>query len=716
MTKSGTGTLLVAGPYTVSGQTAVTGGILELQSPTNTFPVGPVINNGGTLQVDSTASVTIPATSIGTIPPVAPSTVTTQSTGNLHVAGGTLVATGTITLGAVSDSGGGAVITIDPHSNATFTTINYNSSNDGGLITVLGGNMTVGTLNVNRSGATSGKLVDLSKGVIVNDTDSLALASPSPAIVNIGNVTLATNNSYSSLSLISGTVNVSGPFLDSALTSGGTGPVRGGVLQVTGGTLTSTDPNGLQMARVSGGQRCRRQLPRRHRFSLAEINMFPQGAPPAGGSFSATVTLGGTSTNSTDGLYLGAGGIQANVTGGSTPSVILNGGTLVLGATANWTAAASVPFALNGPGSSIVQAADSLGNPFNITIAGPITGPGAITKTGGGTLTLSGATTNFLSNTEVNQGTLALDVTGSIQSVGVDVNPNAAFEFLAQTAGTGPLARNVPLGINLNGGNLVMALAPAPQSLNRSVLLAAPSGNNALTINSGTVDLSNNDMIYQNGGESGYGTINGLVAQGRGANGLWTGAGASGPYISSSAAATTATTSAKNTALAVVINDTNQTPAGSLSGTPLVASASPFNNGLTSFDGQPVNDGDVLVKYTYYGDALLTGSVIAADYTQIDNAFVIDKTTPGALTGWYNGDFNYDGKVNGDDYTLIDNAFNTQGAVSFAGISAGPANMIATNTDQIAGASSSAVPEPGTLGLLGIAAFGLIGRRKRRGQ
>ncbi len=82
--------------------------------------------------------------------------------------------------------------------------------------------------------------------------------------------------------------------------------------------------------------------------------------------------------------------------------------------------------------------------------------------------------------------------------------------------------------------------------------------------------------------------------------------------------------------------------------------------------------------------------------------------------GWFNGDFNYDGKINGDDYSLIDNAFNTQGSVSLAGISAGPTEMIATNTSQIAGASVSAVPEPTTLGMLGIGAAGLLTRRRRR--
>jgi hypothetical protein len=158
-------------------------------------------------------------------------------------------------------------------------------------------------------------------------------------------------------------------------------------------------------------------------------------------------------------------------------------------------------------------------------------------------------------------------------------------------------------------------------------------------------------------------------------------------------------------ALAAVINDTNQS--GTLSTTPL----------MSTFDGVPVADGDILVKYTYYGDATLTGSVTAADYLQIDNAYSYNQAHPSTpLTGWYNGDFNYDGVINGDDYSLIDNAYNSQGSASFAGVSAGPANMIAGDTDQIAPAAvaSPAVPEPGTFSLIGLGAVGLLARRRRR--
>jgi hypothetical protein len=94
------------------------------------------------------------------------------------------------------------------------------------------------------------------------------------------------------------------------------------------------------------------------------------------------------------------------------------------------------------------------------------------------------------------------------------------------------------------------------------------------------------------------------------------------------------------------------------------------------------------------------------DYSRIDNAYLADRTHPGEYTGWYNGDFNYDGVIDGSDYTLIDNAFNTQGAQLSI--------EIASATAQIAGSAATGVPEPATLGLIGIASLGMLSQRRQR--
>jgi hypothetical protein len=216
-----------------------------------------------------------------------------------------------------------------------------------------------------------------------------------------------------------------------------------------------------------------------------------------------------------------------------------------------------------------------------------------------------------------------------------------------------------------------------------------------LTAWQGKLDLGSNDMIVHGGSIV---NITGQIEQGRNSGvSPWTGSNG----ITSSSATGTPTL----TALAVELNSDGSSANGGL-GNPLVA----------SFDGQTVTETDVLVKYTFVGDADLSGTITAADYLLIDSAFNYNSNPANAghlEAGWRNGDFNYDSVINGDDYTLIDNAFNSQGTTTYAADSAGPAEMIANDTSQIAGAGSSAVPEPSTLGLIGIGALGLLSRHRR---
>ncbi len=190
--------------------------------------------------------------------------------------------------------------------------------------------------------------------------------------------------------------------------------------------------------------------------------------------------------------------------------------------------------------------------------------------------------------------------------------------------------------------------------------------------NAGLLDLSANDLIVHGGNLT---TLSGQIASGYN-GGHWNGS----TGITSSAAAS-------DTALAI------ESDSNGMGGT--------F---FTTFDGVAVGASDVLVKYTYLGDANLDGIVNGSDFTLIDNGF------NSALTGWRNGDFNYDGVVNGDDYTLIDNAFNTQGA----SLAVAPAEMVASDTAQIADAARASVPEPTTLGLGIVVLAGIYNQRRRR--
>jgi hypothetical protein len=75
----------------------------------------------------------------------------------------------------------------------------------------------------------------------------------------------------------------------------------------------------------------------------------------------------------------------------------------------------------------------------------------------------------------------------------------------------------------------------------------------------------------------------------------------------------------------------------------------------SEFGGLPLSIDEILVKYTYFGDADLSGEIDATDYSLIDNGYV------NRLSGWINGDFDYNGIIDATDYALIDNAFINQG-------------------------------------------------------
>jgi hypothetical protein len=111
--------------------------------------------------------------------------------------------------------------------------------------------------------------------------------------------------------------------------------------------------------------------------------------------------------------------------------------------------------------------------------------------------------------------------------------------------------------------------------------------------------------------------------------------------------------------------------------------------------GQVVTGSDVLVMYTYGGDANLDGKITVDDYGRID--FNVGLGT----SGWFNGDFNYDGKITVDDYGIIDFNVGIQGAPF-------PTSIAAGNPPTL-----SAVPEPAGLALL-VTTVSLTSRRRRR--
>ena len=150
----------------------------------------------------------------------------------------------------------------------------------------------------------------------------------------------------------------------------------------------------------------------------------------------------------------------------------------------------------------------------------------------------------------------------------------------------------------------------------------------------GVLDLTNGDLIVHDGAVgtwngSHYIGISGLIRSGRNGgswngNGIRTSVSTSGNYYSFGIATAQ---QAKNL--------TNPTD-------------------TTTFAGETVTGTDVLIKFTYGGDANIDGKINVDDYGRID--FNVGLGTD----GWFNGDFNYDGKITVDDYGIIDFNVGTQ--------------------------------------------------------
>jgi autotransporter-associated beta strand protein len=359
--------------------------------------------------------------------------------------------------------------------------------------------------------------------------------------------------------------------------------------------------------------------------------------------------------------YIGAGGMTTNFnTGTSTAVATVNlGGTAyatapVLAASAPWTTTENMTVTNSSSGLlATIKTANASGGAVNITLNGNMAGTGGIIKAGAGVLTLSGTNT-YTGTTNVSAGTLVLTQAASLAVAGTPLQVSSGALVVANNVGAS-------FGVTVNNIN-----------------------------NTGVINLNNNLLVI-NGTTNTLAAISTQVAAGFN-GGKWN--GATGITSGTAAADTT-----HLTALGTIVNDNG-------SGSPLYGSGGSI---AATLYGTTPADGNLLIKYTYYGDANLDGIVDGTDYSRIDNAFLNNQNSSNAaLTGWYNGDFNYDGVINGSDYTLIDNAFNTQGA-SLAAIVASP-------IAQLAGGGAPSVPEPASLGLLGIGAIGLLGRRHRAGS
>jgi autotransporter-associated beta strand protein len=343
---------------------------------------------------------------------------------------------------------------------------------------------------------------------------------------------------------------------------------------------------------------------------------------------------------------------------------------------------------------SSVQFDNSLHN-YILNGPGAVAGSGALTKTGTGVLTINNANT-YSGGTSLNAGTLNIN------------NPSAI--------GTGPLTIAGGTTINNTSGSAVTLTTNNAQNWNGDFTF---NGSNALNVGTGAVTLSADRTITVNGtgplavgGPIGGGAFR-LIKSGTGTlllsgNNTYTGvtsvqggtlvlkgAGAQNPVLSGAGAdlksgkllldytGSSDPVSTVKTILGAAY------PSNFTSGQIHSSNTSDLRKGIGYFDNS--SSSQLSLMYTYYGDTNLDGQVNIADFNALAANF---GTSSGAA--WQTGDFNYDGRVNLLDLNAIASNFGA------SPISLAPPAL------------GTLVPEPGSIGMLGLGLAAMIGRRRQK--
>ncbi len=589
--------------------------------------------------------------------------------------------------GAISGGGANSLVIFKGANNVTLTGSNTYT----GSTSITGGTVVlacpVGTAANNYGGAFQGN-VTISSNAILQLNASSQICNTSTQVLTINGGTLNLNgfdDTIGNLVMNGGTIQQSDSTLGLGITTGlvtignSTSTINGGLRSAspydfviaTGGIATVVGPignyntSGSQALLLEGGGSL--DFSGLSRLSSIDVRNGILQVSEGGtlGNVNTLLTLEAAGSISLNNQSLTVGDLSGNPGG----AVALGSGTLTVTSS---VAGSSFPGTINGTGSIIKTGTGTL------TITGPDISTGTTTVSAG---TLTMTTTSNFSSAAVNVAALAtLNFQGRLSST-----PNITTTGTVNiTPITGSGITQYPVGsISIAGvqgvGNGQVNIAAASPHANRILLQAS-----SLTFGGvpgalvGQLDLSNNDMVIHNGSLA---DVQNQILSGFD-GGDWQGQG-----IVSSAAATDPS---HLTTLAVISNDLG-------GGTPLFGLAGTMGKLFDNYNAYPT---DILIKYTYYGDANLDGQVDGTDYSRIDNGYLSHST------GWLNGDFNYDNTIDGSDYTLIDNAFNTQG------VNLTSSAEVAVPTVQIAGAS--AVPEPGTIALLAVAASALLLQRRPR--
>jgi fibronectin-binding autotransporter adhesin len=433
ITFAGTGTTTLTARETYTGSTTVNGGTLQLNVGSGTLNSTSAlfINNGGTVQVNSDNAF---AGSGGNVPvTIATGGVLTTTTSSLHLPGLLTLAGGTL---ATTGSPGG--------NQPSYGSYDLDK---GVLVTA---NSTISAMDVVPT-QVGGTQFNVASGATLSVTGTLVTTggSASTGVIKSGAGTLAfdADSSYSGGTIVNGGTLV--------LFGSGTGPgtIRG-ALTINAGTTVSAQV-GYALGYANGTQ-----------VTTLTVN---------GGTFDLAAAADGYGDGE-EGAYtnlvLSAGG---SVTSSGGDSFRFHNGYGISSAASSATNNISSPITiLDTSGVLVVNtAAGMTSSGVDLNISGSIGGAsGSLTKTGLGTLLLSGSST-YGGTTTVAAGTLSLGTTGTIAAgstlnlsggaLAITGSQTQTFGGTTVTAGTsaianagtlnlGPITRNVGGTIDFGSG------------------------------------------------------------------------------------------------------------------------------------------------------------------------------------------------------------------------------------------------------------------------
>ena len=447
LTKSSNGTLTLGGANTYTGRLTINGGSVALTSGGTLGGTNAVrIASGATLNLNNVNATVASVAEVGT-----------GNGGTISLGSGTLTVTGDaygLFQNSISGTGG---LT----KNGTGTLGLYGTQSFTGALTVNAGEL-------NSSVALASTNVTVSGGLLSTTTNSLA--DTAAVTVNGGTLRIGGSDAIGALSGSGGTVNItngSGLTTTVSTTSTYAGAIVGDgkLIKAGGGTFTLSGANAY-----SGN---------------TEIDA---GALAIGGgnlASGSTIYVGSGTNNSNAALNLSgtttlSNNMQVNVSGGS--------GTRTIAKTDATSQQASGAITLNT--NAIVNVAEAGGN---LNLSGVVSGSGRLTKSGSGTLVLSGPSANTMSGgVTVSAGEMVFGKNANLSAIGSAVTVDSGATLRTTAANQ--------FGNNLATINGDLNLANNSQSL-------ALRGSGTVTLGSATLTNTGTSTDTFSGRITGTGAI-----------------------------------------------------------------------------------------------------------------------------------------------------------------------------------------------------------------